>query len=66
MGYLLAVFLANIFMGFQETRWLYEIILTSLNFDDDILAAFGNDQVSLNFLIFLNNGHPNIKITIEK
>ena len=66
MGYPLAVVLANIFMGFQETKWLYEIILTSLNFGDDILAAFGNDQVSSNFLIFLNNWHPTIKITIEK
>ena len=33
---------------------------------DDILAAFDNEQDSLNFLIFLNNRHPNIKFTIEK
>ena len=33
---------------------------------DDILAAFDNEQDSLNFLIFLNDRHPNIKFTIEK
>ena len=32
----------------------------------DILAAFGNEQDSLNFLDFLNKRHPNIKFTIEK
>ena len=33
---------------------------------DDILAAFGNEQDSLNFSNFLNNRHPNIKFTIEQ
>ena len=33
---------------------------------DDILAAFGNEEDSLNFLNFLNNKHPNIKFIIEK
>ena len=46
------------------------IILTNLNFYlryvDDILAAFDKEQDSLNFLIFLNNRHPNIKLTKEK
>ena len=37
-----------------------------LRYIDDILAAFGNEQDSLNFKIFLNNRHPNIKFTIEK
>ena len=37
-----------------------------LRFVDDILAAFGNEQDSLDFLNFLNNRHPNIKFTIEK
>ena len=37
------------------------IILTNLNFIvDDILAAFDNEQDSL------NNRHPNIKFNIEK
>ena len=34
--------------------------------DDDILTDFDNDQDSLNFLYFLNNKHPNIKVTVEK
>ena len=46
------------------------IILTSLNFYlryvDDILAAFDNEQDSLNFFNFLNNRHANIKFTIKK
>ena len=45
------------------------IILTNLNFlryVDDILAAFGKEQDSLNFLNFLNKRHPNIKFTIER
>ena len=33
---------------------------------DDILAAFDNEQDSLNFLNFLNNSHPNIKFMTEK
>ena len=37
-----------------------------LRYVDDILAAFDNEQDSLNFLNFLNNRHPNIKFTIEK
>ena len=43
------------------------IILINLNFYlryvDNILAAFDNEQDSLNFL---NNKHPDIKFTIEK
>ena len=45
------------------------VILTNLIFlryVDDILAAFDNEQDSLNFSNFLNNRHPNIKFTIEK
>ena len=33
---------------------------------DDILAAFDNEQDSLNFLNFLNNWHPNFEFPIEK
>ena len=40
--------------------------LTNLIFVDHILAAFDNEQDSLNFLNFLNNRHPNVKFTIEK
>ena len=70
MGSPLAPVLANIFMGFHESKWLNEYNLNKpkfyLRYVDDILAAFDNEQDSLNFLIFLNNRHPNIKFTIEK
>ena len=70
MGSPLAPVLANIFMGFHESKWLNEYNLNKTNFFlryvDDILAAFDNEQDSLNFLNFLNNRHPNIKFTIEK
>ena len=54
-------------MGFHESKWLNEYNLNKpkfyLRYVDDILAAFDNEQDSLNFL---NNSHPNIKFTIEK
>ena len=57
-------------MGFHESKGLIEYNLNkpkfSLRYVDDILAAFDNEQNSLNFLFFLNNRHPNIKFTIEK
>ena len=57
MGFPLAPVLANIFMGFQEPKWLHEYYLNKpkfcLRYVDDILAAFDNKQDSLNFS---NNG----------
>ena len=57
-------------MGFYESKWLNEYNINKpksyLRYLDDILAAFGNEQDSLNFLNFLNNRHPNIKFTVEK
>ena len=70
MGPPLAPALANIFMGFYESKWLNEYNLNKpkfyLRYDDDVLAAFDKEQDSLNFLNFLNKRHPNIKLTIEK
>ena len=70
MGSPLAPVLANIFMGFHESKWLNEYNLNKpkfyLRYVDDILAAFDNEQDSLNFLNFLNNRHPNTKFTIGK
>ena len=49
----LAPVLANIFMGFHESKWLNEYNLNKTRFYsryvDDILTAFGNEQDSLNF-----------------
>ena len=61
MGSPLAPVLANIFMGFYESKWLNEYNLNKpkfyLRYVDDVLADFLN---------FLNKRHPNIKFTIEK
>ena len=66
----MAPVLANIFMGFYESKWLNEYNLSKfkfyLRYVDDILAAFDKGQDSLNFFNFLNQRHPNIKFTIEK
>ena len=70
MGSPLAPVLANNFMGFYKSEWLNEYNLHKpkiyLRYVDDIVAAFDKEQDSLNFLIFLNKRHPNIKFTIEK
>ena len=70
MGSPLTPVLANIFIAFHKSKWLNECNLNKPKFClrdvDDILAAFDNEQDSLNFLNFLNNKHPNIKFTIEK
>ena len=53
MGSPLAPVLANIFMSFDESKWLNEYNLNKpklyLRYVDDILAAFDNEQDSLNF-----------------
>ena len=64
MGSPLAPVLANIFMGFRESKWLNEYNLKKpkfyLRYVDDILAAFENKQDSLNFLNSLNNKDPTL------
>ena len=53
MGSPLAPVLANIFMGFYESKWLNEYNLNKpefyLRYVDDILAGFDKEQDSLNF-----------------
>ena len=70
IGSPLATVLANIFMGFYESKWLNDCNLNKpkfyLRYVDDILAAFDKEQDSLFFLNFLNKRHPNIKFMIEK
>ena len=70
MGFPLAPVLANVLMGFYESKCLNEYNLNKpkfyLRYVDDIVAAFDKEQDSLNFLDFLNKSHPNIKFTIEK
>ena len=53
MGSPLAPVLANILMGFHESKWLNEYDPSKpkfyLRYVDDILIAFNNEQDSLNF-----------------
>ena len=53
IGSPLAPILANICMGFHELKWLNEYNFNKpkfyLRYADDILAAFDNEQDSLNF-----------------
>ena len=53
MGSSLALYLANIFMGFYESKWLNEYNRNKPNFYlrsvHEILAAFDKEQDSLNF-----------------
>ena len=59
MGSPLAPVLANILIGFYESKWLNEYNLNKhklyLRYVDDILAAFEKEQDSLSFSSFLNN-----------
>ena len=69
MGSPLDLVLANILMGFYESKWLNEYNLNKpkfyLTYVNDILAAFDKKQYSLIFLNILNKRHANIKFTIE-
>ena len=53
MGSLLTRVLANIFIGFYESKWLNECNLNKpkfyLRYFDDVLPGFGKAQDSLNF-----------------
>ena len=70
MGSPLAPVLANIFMGFYESKWLNEYNFNKpkfyLRYVDDILETFDKEQDSLNCLYFLKKRHRNVKFTIEK
>ena len=67
MGSPLAPVLANISIGFYESKWLNEYNLNKpkfyLRYVDEEQEK---EQDSLNFLNFLNNTHPNTKFTLEK
>ena len=68
--HILAPALANIFMGFNQSKWLNVYNLNKpkfyLRYVDDILNAFDKEQDSLNFLKFLNKKHSNSKFTMKK
>ena len=65
----MALVLANIFMGFYQSKWLNENNLNKtkfyLRYVADILAGFNKKQDSLIVLSFLNKVPPNTKFTTE-
>ena len=67
MGSPLAPVLANILLGFCESKRLSKYNLNktkfSLGYVDAILAAFDKEQDSLSFL---DKSHPNIRFTMQK
>ena len=74
MGSPLAPALANIFMGFYESKWLNEYNLNKpkfyLRYVDDILAAFDKEQNSLinhsiTFLDVFISGMDNQNLTLQ-
>ena len=70
IGSRLGPVLANLFMGYYETMWLYvfrecEIILYR-QYVDDIKCLFNLESDADKFFEFLNIQHPNIKYTFQK
>ena len=62
MGSPLAPVLANIFMGYCETKWLNEYNLNKPKFYLRFADTFDKEQDSLNFLNFLNKKNPKSKL----
>ena len=66
----LATVLANIFMGFYESKWLNKYNVNKskvyLQYVSGILAAFEKERDSLNFSNSLNNKYPNMKFMMGK
>ena len=70
MGSPLGPALANLFMGYNEDKWLQSDegshVLFYQRYVDDIFCVFKNETQANIFLEFLNTRHNNIKFTIEK
>ena len=70
MGSPLGPALANLFMGYDEQKWLESdhcrLAKFYRRYVDDILCLFENEHQSLTFLDFLNSQHPSLNFNIEK
>ena len=71
MGSPLAPVLANLFMGFYESKWIqnYQLsnsVLFYRRYVDDIFCIFDDEDKAIKFFNYLNLQHPNIKFTLEK
>ena len=70
MGSPLGPVLANLFMGYQEQKWLHlseecELILCH-KYVDGIICLFNSESDADKLFAFLNQRHPKIKFAIEK
>ena len=70
MGSPLGPVLANLFMGYHESKWLSDYktseIVMYKRYVDDIFCIFNNENDAKNFFEYLNEQHINIKFTMEK
>ena len=70
MGSPLGPALANLFMGYNEQKWLESdhgrLVKFYHKYVDNIFCLFENKHQALTFLDFLNSQHPNLNFTIEK
>ena len=62
--------LANLFIGYNEQKWLESdhgrLIKFYRRYVDDIFCVFENEHQVMTFLDFLNSQHPNLNFTLEK
>ena len=70
MGSPLAPVLANLFMGFNESKWIENYNGNKLSYYrryvDDIFAVFKFEHDATLFFDYLNIQHSNIKFTMKK
>ena len=68
MGSPLAPALANLFLGYYENIWLNseegKKVILFKRYVDDIFCIMENENEANNFLLCLNEQHPNIRFTI--
>ena len=69
MGSPLAPIMANLFMGYNENKWIEKYSGKKTHFYkryvDDIFASFDNQEDADMFFGYINKQHPNIKFTKE-
>ena len=70
MGSPLGPALGNLFMGYNEQKWLEldhgRLVKFYRRHVDDIFCVFESEHQALTFLDFLNSQHPTLNFTIEK
>ena len=69
MGSPLAPTVANLFVGYNEQKWLAEYSKSApqiyKRYVDDIFATFNDENEATEFFNYINREHPNIKFTKE-